>query len=1115
MKNLYFFGVCLGSLGMFAQNHSPSLSMHQPIQQLASTPSNLNAVQSLQQSSYKNGNYKNGSVVDTVAYFDMTDMTGWTFDNDGQSGYDYGWANVTSSRTWGVPYGIAPQINSNSGGAFLDVVNGVYNNGSPTSIVGIEYIVSSPAIAIQGNNYTLSFQQYGALFNDAQFVDVSSDGINWSEVYTNNNRPVFIGNNPADIYSNPEDIAINLATVSAVNATSTILFVRFRFTSRFPANSDSMSWLGFGWMVDDVVLTKNPQFKISNVKLFAHSEGFQYTKIPTSQAHDFELTHTIGSYGYDNLGNVKSVVKFTTPSGILNDTVNGSPLLASAQSDTLIHFVSMTDEGAYSLGNIKAISDEDTSNDVGNYSYSFDFGGLEYALDRDTALAWGKDAGNLEYHAGNMFKIYQDVELDAITAYVSETTSNPGAAYYGVLWTYDTLTGSFDPYQYTNTYTIPASGQNTWKTLQFGSPILLNANSIYIVTVGTNGTGNAGYDLQLGYSNPTNVQDVNNLIYQKTSLEYSGTNSNWYFSSRVPMVRMKMRDCNTIQVPFSTVSLCEGSTVSIDAGNAGSTFVWENDPSNNQTIQVDSAGVYNVQITNGLCVVDRAITVTEIPVTIDLGADTTICAGQPISLNAGLGDTYLWSTGETSQTIQVGTSGNYSVTVNGVCESTGSIVIIADTVPNVFLGNTTTICENESISLDAGNAGATYSWSTGATSQTIEVSSADVYSVNVTNGMCSSTAFIEIQVDTLPVLNLGDNLSFCEGGSLLLDAGNPGATSYLWNTGATTQTIEISDEGTYSVEVVNNTCLSTAEVLVSTDETPSVHLGNDRTICDGSTTTLDAGNLGATYLWNTGATSQTITVQNDGLYVVTATLGDCISQPDSINITVATGENLTVDLGLDTIICEGSSITLDAGNEGATYEWNTNTTGQTIQIQTDGDYSVTVNNGVCQVSDTISITVQSLPEVAIEASSLTLCESALEDVTLTASGADVYLWDNQSTASTRVVSPTETTTYTVEGSIGNCSNSATVEIVVNNDCVGTEELNDLQLSIYPNPSNGIVYISSNFQFMSVQLTDLNGKILYQSSTNTKEIDLGKYDSGAYLLLLQSERGIEVRQIIKI
>ena len=165
-------------------------------------------------------------------------------------------------------------------------------------------------------------------------------------------------------------------------------------------------------------------------------------------------------------------------------------------------------------------------------------------------------------------------------------------------------------------------------------------------------------------------------------------------------------------------------------------------------------------------------------------------------MQANAGSTYLWSTGETTQSITVSTSGNYSVTVtdaNG-CSATDDANATIHANPTVNLGADQQTCSGNTITFDAGNAGSTYLWSTGETTQTISVSASGNYSVVVTdaNG-CSATDDANATIHANPVVDLGIDQETCSGNSITFDAGNAGST-YLWSTGETTQSITVSGE---------------------------------------------------------------------------------------------------------------------------------------------------------------------------------------------------------------------------------------------------------------------------------------------------------------------------------
>ncbi len=144
-----------------------------------------------------------------------------------------------------------------------------------------------------------------------------------------------------------------------------------------------------------------------------------------------------------------------------------------------------------------------------------------------------------------------------------------------------------------------------------------------------------------------------------------------------------------------------------------------------QTIPVTTAGSYSVSVSDGTCAGSDEVEVAflEIPV-VDLGPSFTACEGAGVILDAGPGfDIYIWSTGETTQTISPTISAEYLVSVNNKCGSTSDGVIVTMKVqPAVDLGEDTWIDVGAELLLNAGTGQRSYLWSTGASANQIILS---------------------------------------------------------------------------------------------------------------------------------------------------------------------------------------------------------------------------------------------------------------------------------------------------------------------------------------------------------------------------------------------------------
>jgi hypothetical protein len=162
------------------------------------------------------------------------------------------------------------------------------------------------------------------------------------------------------------------------------------------------------------------------------------------------------------------------------------------------------------------------------------------------------------------------------------------------------------------------------------------------------------------------------------------------------------------------------------------------------------------------------------------------------------------------------TEGSVSGTDNDVMINNFSVTPPPCTPPTVDLGPDTTICEFTTLMLDGGaGTGYTYTWSTGATTQTIDVTTTGTYSVSVSNGTCAAADTIVVAVANAPIVDLGNDSTDCtNGGPITLTAGSSTDDTYLWNTGATTNTIDALTSGSYSVTVTNAAGCSTSDTVV-------------------------------------------------------------------------------------------------------------------------------------------------------------------------------------------------------------------------------------------------------------------------------------------------------------
>ncbi|WP_461599365.1 Ig-like domain-containing protein [Winogradskyella sp.] len=485
-------------------------------------------------------------------------------------------------------------------------------------------------------------------------------------------------------------------------------------------------------------------------------------------------------------------------------------------------------------------------------------------------------------------------------------------------------------------------------------------------------------------------------------------------------------------------SICQGESVVLSA-SGGTTYLWSNGETT-ASIEVSPTVTTTFTVTafDALGNSDEdtvTVTVNELPIAY-AGDDQIICEGETVTLNATGGDEYLWSTGETTASISVTPSSNITytveVTTNG-CSSTDDVSIMVSPLPNITVSNDVTIMEGQTTTLTVSGSD-NYLWNTGETTESIDVapSVTTTYTVTSTsvNG-CTSTGEVTVTVVPEVVANAGEDVEICSGQDVILTA--TGGANYTWSNGATTSQITVSPSvtTTYTVIVEDDFGNSDSDsVVVTVNEIPVLTVSDDITIVEGDSIQLSVTGA-SNYEWSTGETSNTITVSpsTTTTYSVTGSTGTCSSQAQ---VTVTVEALLVVSAGEDEQVCQDDSyeVVLTA-TSGDSYLWSTGETTQSIIVSplSTTTYSVTVTSGIQQDTDDVTVFVNPNPDVVI-LNGETVDIMSGDFVTLSASGANTYEWNNGATQPNIAVSPSQTTTYEVRGYIGDCYDEKQVTVNV-------------------------------------------------------------------------------------
>lgn len=454
---------------------------------------------------------------------------------------------------------------------------------------------------------------------------------------------------------------------------------------------------------------------------------------------------------------------------------------------------------------------------------------------------------------------------------------------------------------------------------------------------------------------------------------------------------------NATQNTSTDTTVCQGQSLILDATTPGVTYRWQ-DNSANPTFNVTQQGTYWVEITNscGSTTTDTFhVTADPLP-SADLGNDATLCPSATLPLNVSQPNaTYLWQNNSTNATFNVTQQGSYWVQVTNQCGSTRDTIIVAyASLPVVDLGNDTTLCPSATLPLNVSQPNATYLWQNNSTNATFNITQAGSYWAQVTNQCGSARDTIIVAYATLPTVDLGNDTTLCPSATLPLNVSQPNAT-YLWQNNSNNATFNVTQAGSYWVQVTNQCGNARDTILVAYATLPTVNLGDDTILCPTATLPLNVTQPNATYLWQDNSTNAAFNVTQPGSYWVRVTK-QCGTATDTITVTYATLP--TVNLGNDTTLCPGATLPLNASQPNATYSWQDNSTNATFDVTQQGAYWVQVTDQCGSATDTINVAYAALPAADL-GNDTTLCSGAA--LLLDVSQPDAaYLWRNNSTAAT-------------------------------------------------------------------------------------------------------------------
>lgn len=464
-------------------------------------------------------------------------------------------------------------------------------------------------------------------------------------------------------------------------------------------------------------------------------------------------------------------------------------------------------------------------------------------------------------------------------------------------------------------------------------------------------------------------------------------------------------------------------------------------------VNTNMAGTYMVYIQTGGCsTVSRSVvvSVSSMP-TGRATSNSPVCSGGQIQLSSPVqtGFSYQWQ----------GPNGFFSTLNNPVISSANSIhagsyfvviqgggcsarvdtvVVIVNSAPQISVTSNSPLCTGGTLRFTTTSvSGATYSWQgpNGFTStqqnpviQQVGNNQAGNYYVMVSIPGCSPiTAFTTVVINSTPTATAGSNSPVCTGGFINLTTPTVSGATYSWTgpnnwtsniQNPSIQNVQSINAGTYSLVVTTPGCGSataTTSVTINTS-TINANAGSNSPVCIGNTLNLTATTIsGATYVWTGpngfGSTQQNptrtpVTTAMAGTYMVSIQTPGC----GTVTRTVVVGVNSipTSRAGSNSPVCSGGTLQLTAPSQtGLTYSWygpngfsssQSSPVIQNVSTLNAGNYYLVIQgNGCPSRVDTVSVTINTQPQVILTSNS-PVCVGGTLSISATSVNGATYSW---------------------------------------------------------------------------------------------------------------------------
>jgi len=382
------------------------------------------------------------------------------------------------------------------------------------------------------------------------------------------------------------------------------------------------------------------------------------------------------------------------------------------------------------------------------------------------------------------------------------------------------------------------------------------------------------------------------LVFDRAGLEQSGLYN-------VEVRSRSIKDASSINIVVNPLpdanilfegngTYCDGESIELIANPIGNySYLW-NTGETTRSISASESGIYKVIIESEFGCIDSNlvdILFVDSPQVNIMPEDTVVlCQGDKTEISFfpyNSENSYIWSTGESTQSITVENSGEYYIIAENEfgCKDSAFFYVYVYPPPDAEIqsANGFSFCESDSLLLSAQphGVGYEYIWSTGETEQEIVVNSSGEYNVIViVSEGCRDTAYVTVDQYPSPLITINNSGKdgICEGDSLLLTiSSQDDELTYLWSNGSSNNSIYAKESGDYYCIAINEFgCKDSAYINILNYPNPTVSIIPEGIInlCDGSKIIISTNEEHSNYLWSTGESSRELLIDSPGIYSV-------------------------------------------------------------------------------------------------------------------------------------------------------------------------------------------------------------------------------------------------------